>query len=56
MVKVLMSWRVWIFELGAAIAIVTGVNRLWGGGAALIAGGVCAYIKAYEWDLRGDSE
>lgn len=48
--RALMVLRVALAEIGSAAAVVAGANELWGRGAALIAVGVCLYLKAFEWD------
>lgn len=48
--KALRALRVPLAEVGAGAAVVAGADTLWGRGAALIAAGVCLYLKAYEWD------
>jgi hypothetical protein len=40
-----------LLEFAGAAAIVAGVAVLWGLGAALVAGGVCGVLKAFEMDL-----
>lgn len=46
--------RVWVLELAAGGLVVAGAAVQWGTGVALLTGGACAGLKAFDLSIAGD--